>query len=126
MLVLADEAVDRQVAMNRLKPPSSHDLRTVQTWLNGPALGDCYFIGRGQAFWHDEETQPDLFALAQRPDDDLFSRLMYGVLLRMYHLLVGRFYKVRTLYSLILNTGQVISVIFNHVALKCMALQFIL
>jgi hypothetical protein len=84
-----DDAVIQQSVLSRLADPTLHDLRSLQSWLERPNMGNLSLLGKDRDTWgsSDEPLKPnaDLFSFQSNPDRDPFSKWWTQVFIRWFH-----------------------------------------
>lgn len=76
--------------------PLAYNLKMLRRWLTHSAHGNSFLIYPEQDTW-DKAFDYDFLAIPKANGDcdkDALSQLFLGPLVELYHMLVGRFYKV--------------------------------
>ena len=83
-----------------LEAPDSRELEFLRKWLIRPTMGNCFLKDKESTVW-DPINSPDLVSLfPRRLHKDMFTTLLNGALLDLYHRLWGHRDKVRGTESL--------------------------
>ena len=92
-----DDCVIQQAKIAKLEQPLAYNLKMLRRWLSHPAYGDSFLLELESQTW-EKMYDKDLITIP-KPDvklqNDALSRFVMGPLVELYHVFVGRLYKVK-------------------------------
>ena len=89
-----DQALLFQQEVAKIGSPSPQNLSFLQRWMMRPRMGNVYLLGPEGHIW--ENSQPsELLAIRPSISDNWFTRFSSTILVRWYHRIIGRFFRVR-------------------------------
>lgn len=85
--VRPESALLRMTRLRRLQRPSHRDFKSLQIWLEADDGGDNFLVAPEHTIW--KSSLSEYISLADFEQRDIFSEMMYGGILELYHRLWG-------------------------------------
>jgi hypothetical protein len=87
--VKIDEALLRHSRVLELRRPLQQQVKSLDTWMQRPSMGNVYLTGADRNIWSDPNIE-DMVALKPASPDDNFTTDLTLTLVHRYHSLIGR------------------------------------